>query len=294
MKWCEIFRTGNHTDSNGNEKVWTIEDLKTIEQNFNEKNNEVPICCGHPKTNSPAYGWIDKLKIAGESLYAAYKDVQPEFQEAVRKGLFKTRSISLTPDLTLRHVAFLGGQAPAIKGLEQFCFAAPSADTDIFIDFQDKQNDEGDLMDEKLQSELKEKGKKIAELEAALEKERQEKKSKEFSDFCEYAIAKGNILPTEKDSVMSILQACSNETINFSDGGEKPAEEVFKSFISGIKRIDFEETATQDKVNLSCDTVDFSDAESIRQGIILVQNEYRKKGVNLTSQQALEILEKKE
>ncbi|MGN0015236.1 MAG: hypothetical protein ACI37T_07460, partial [Candidatus Gastranaerophilaceae bacterium] len=100
-KWCEIFKTGVHTDSKGNAKYWTIDDLKKIESNFNEKNNDVPICCGHPKTNSPAYGWVDKLKIAGESLYAAYKNVQPEFKEAVQKGLFKTRSISLTPDLVL-------------------------------------------------------------------------------------------------------------------------------------------------------------------------------------------------
>ncbi|MBQ2644050.1 hypothetical protein IJG14_00575 [bacterium] len=74
MKWCEIFRTGNHTDSNGNEKVWTIEDLKTIEQNFNEKNNEVPICCGHPKTNSPAL--TSFIAIATDRNYLLNKEKQ--------------------------------------------------------------------------------------------------------------------------------------------------------------------------------------------------------------------------
>lgn len=294
MKWCEIFKVGEHTDSKGNKKLWTVDDLKTIEKNFNEKNRDVPICCGHPKTNSPAYGWVENLKTAGESLYAAYKDVQPEFKEAVKKGLFKTRSISLTPDLVLRHVAFLGGQTPAIKGLEQFCFAEPSADTDIFIDFQESEQKEGDLMDETMQKELDAKDKRIKELEAALEKEKQDKLTKEFEDFCDEAIKKRNILPSEKASVMNVLQACNRETLNFEDSKEKSAEELFKNFINGLTRIDFEETATQKNVINSDNSVDFQSADSIRQGIILIQNEYKQKGIELSAQEALSVLEKKE
>ena len=30
---------------------------------------------GHPKTNEPAYGWVEKLKREGGCLYAKYKDV---------------------------------------------------------------------------------------------------------------------------------------------------------------------------------------------------------------------------
>lgn len=297
IKWCEIFKTGIHTDSNGNTKNWTVEDLKKIENNFQEKNKDVPICCGHPKTNSPAYGWVDKLKIAGESLFAAYKNVQPEFKEAVQKGLFKTRSISLTPDLVLRHVAFLGGQAPAVKGLEQFCFETPTPDeADIIINFNANVETKikGDLMDEKTQKELDIKNQRIQELEAELEKRKQEKLIKEFEDFCDEAVKNGNILPVERENVMNILQACSKETLNFEDGAEKRAEDIFKSFINGLKRIDFEETATQKNVVISDNSIDFQSADSIRQGIILVQKEYKDKGVDLTAQQALEILENKE
>lgn len=141
MKWCEIFRTGRHKDSKGIEKDWTKQDLETIRNNFYNVNPDFPICCGHPKSNSPAYGWVKDLKIEDEpekkctGLFASFKEVAPEFAEACKKGLFKTRSISLTQDLIPRHLAFLGAQTPAVKGLEQFCFAAPAED--ITIDFSD-------------------------------------------------------------------------------------------------------------------------------------------------------------
>ena len=292
-KWCEIFKTGIHTDSNGNTRNWTIDDLKKIEENFKNKNNDVPICIGHPKTNSPAYGWIDKLKLAGESLFAAYKNVQPEFKEAVQKGLFKTRSISLTPDLVLRHVAFLGGQAPAIKGLEQFCFQNDNLTDEIIISFEDTNMElQNQSTDEDMKKELEEKEKIIKELESELEKEKQKKLTKEFEDFCNDAIKNGNILPSEKNSVLNILQFCGNETINFEDGNSKSVGQIFKSFINGLKRIDFNEIATFKTVVKSLNTVDFQSTESIQKGIIEVQSEYKNKGINLMPYEALAILKK--
>ena len=123
MNWCEVFRTGKHKDANGIEKEWTEKDLDTIVAKFNEKKPKAPCVIGHPNTNNPAYGWVEALKREGEKLYAAYKDVVPQFAEWVNKGLYPNRSISLYPDLTLRHVGFLGAVPPAIKGLEEFQFS---------------------------------------------------------------------------------------------------------------------------------------------------------------------------
>ncbi len=134
MKWCHIFNTGRHTDWLGREKDWTLEDLEKIKFNFESKKLNSPITIGHIKTFSPAYGWVDELKIEGDKLYASFKDLVPEFVEACKKGLFKERSISLDKDLNLRHIAFLGAQAPAIKGLEQFQFQ--QTDKDIVINFE--------------------------------------------------------------------------------------------------------------------------------------------------------------
>lgn len=154
MKWCEIFTTGVHTDSKGRKKNWTRTDLEKIKENFEKVNPDVPICCGHPQSNSPAYGWWDSLKIVDDAvknisrLFVSYKDVQPEFEEAVKKGLFKTRSLSLTEDLVPRHIAFLGAQAPAIKGMEQFCFEAET-ENDIIIDFSEENNETPDYNTDK-------------------------------------------------------------------------------------------------------------------------------------------------
>lgn len=139
MQWCEIFKTGKHKDSKGNVREWTLCDLQTIKQNFETKNPDVPICAGHPKSNSPAYGWVDGLKIEqnkenGFSLFSKFKNVQEDFKEAVNKRLYKTRSISLTPDLMIRHLAFLGGQTPAVKRLEEFCFS--DDENDLKIEFE--------------------------------------------------------------------------------------------------------------------------------------------------------------
>ena len=119
--WCEIFRTGKHIASNGQEVNVTEKDLDEIVANFSDKNPDVPMVIGHPKTNNPAYGWVDKLKREGGKLYACYKNVASEFEEWVKDGRYKTRSISLK-DNVLRHVGWLGAKPPAIKGLEAYQF----------------------------------------------------------------------------------------------------------------------------------------------------------------------------
>lgn len=121
-KFCEIFKTGTHTSSNGVSKNWTTEDLDLMVSNFQTKNPDVPIVVGHPKTNDPAYGWVESLKRVGDSLFASFKQVSPVFVEAVNTGALKTRSISVAPDGSLRHVGWLGAMPPAVKGLAGFQF----------------------------------------------------------------------------------------------------------------------------------------------------------------------------
>jgi len=121
-KWIEIFRTGTHTDSSGKTKTWTEKDLDQVVQKYNPAGHEAPIVIGHPKENDPAFGWIEGLKREGSLLLAKAKQVVPEFADMVKKGLFKKRSMSLYPDLTLRHVGFLGATPPAVKGLSDIAF----------------------------------------------------------------------------------------------------------------------------------------------------------------------------
>ena len=117
MEWFEIFRTGIHTDLAGNISDWNGEDLDKIVRLYNPAHHEAPIVIGHPEHDSPAYGWIEALKREGDRLLAKPKQLVEEFKDWIRKGLYKKVSIALYPDLSLRHVGFLGAVPPAVKGL---------------------------------------------------------------------------------------------------------------------------------------------------------------------------------
>lgn len=130
-KWFEIFKSGTHIDSAGVEHTYTEADLDTIASNYNPQHSEAPLVIGHPKTNEPAYGWVGEVKRFGSSLFAKAKSIVPEFEQAIKDGLFKKRSIAINPDNTLRHVGFLGAVPPAVKGMQDLAFEA-SAEMQTF------------------------------------------------------------------------------------------------------------------------------------------------------------------
>ena len=116
-----IFKGGKQTDSHGREHNGDALIDKAVAK-FDPSHHEPPIVIGHPKQNSPAFGWVKDLKKVGKLLYAKFKDVVPEFENMVKKGLFKKRSASFYPDGELRHVGFLGAMPPAVKGLADIEF----------------------------------------------------------------------------------------------------------------------------------------------------------------------------
>ncbi len=122
-KWTEVFRTGKHTDSAGNSRDWTEQDLDRIAAGYNPDSYESPVVIGHPALNAPAFGWVEALKRKGDILLARFKQVAPEFTELVKQGRFKKISVALTPALELRHIGFLGAAAPAVSGLKNVEFA---------------------------------------------------------------------------------------------------------------------------------------------------------------------------
>jgi len=134
MNWFEIFKAGEQTDSKGNVRNWTKADLDNMVAKYDPQNHEAPIVIGHPKDNSPAYGWIESVKRVGDKLLAFPKQVVPEFAEMVNNGMFKKRSISLYPDGTIRHVGFLGAVPPAVKGLADVQF---SEGDNVVIEFSE-------------------------------------------------------------------------------------------------------------------------------------------------------------
>jgi len=121
--WFEVFRSGTHTAMNGKTLIFTAEDIDAIAAGYDPAEHEAPLVVGHPKINAPAYGWTEGLKAEGGVLFAKAKDVMPEFEDMVKDGRFKKRSISLLPGNKLKHIGFLGAVPPAVKGLKDVAFA---------------------------------------------------------------------------------------------------------------------------------------------------------------------------
>lgn len=134
MKPFEIFRTGTHTSASGKKLPVTAQMLSDIAANYSADLGEAPVVVGHPKTDDPAYGWIEKFTVKGDRLIAHPKQVEAQFSGMVQDGRFKTRSIALFPpndpanpkpgSYYPKHVGFLGAAAPAVSGLKPVAFSA--------------------------------------------------------------------------------------------------------------------------------------------------------------------------
>ncbi|MBW4675959.1 MAG: hypothetical protein KME52_18630 [Desmonostoc geniculatum HA4340-LM1] len=129
----EIFAAGTHPSSNGVTVTLNESDLDAIANSYNPNLFDAPAVVGHPRDNSPAYAWVEGVRRVGDKLMASLKDWDADFQEAVKNKRYKKISASFySPDSPsnpkpgsyyLRHVGFLGGMAPAVKGLKSVAFA---------------------------------------------------------------------------------------------------------------------------------------------------------------------------
>lgn len=134
--WVEVFQAGRQTDSAGRSRHFSEADLDQVIANHSAA-DAAPIVIGHPKTDDPAYGWTGELKRAGASLFARFKNVEPEFAKAVEAGRYRKRSVRLADTdkgLQLLHVGFLGATPPAVSGLAAMNYATPAGAT--VLDFE--------------------------------------------------------------------------------------------------------------------------------------------------------------
>lgn len=136
-KWIPILKVGTFFDSSGKKHTFDEKKLDLIAQKYADSEHEAPAVIGHPKTNSPAWGWVEGFKRVGTELVFKLSQVAPEFEQWVKDGRYKKRSISLYPDLTPRHIGFLGGQPPAVPGLAD-AFSTPPDENLITFDFGEK------------------------------------------------------------------------------------------------------------------------------------------------------------
>jgi hypothetical protein len=137
-----LARVGTYTDSNKALVEITPEVLADLVDSYDPALWRAPLVIGHPKTNSPAFGYLDRpaLIAAGTELEAVPVQVHPALSAAVREGHYTGGSISFwwpqTPGNPkpgrhyLRHFGLLGATPPAIPGLRGADLSAPAPEPD--------------------------------------------------------------------------------------------------------------------------------------------------------------------
>jgi hypothetical protein len=120
----EIFRAGDYPQGR-----FTVEDLYRIAADYDPAWHEAPACVTHegdPRENlsAEAYGWVRRLWVDGDRLFAEVADVPDDFVAAVRAGRYRKRSAGFytalpRPDGStgpyLRHLAWV--PIPQVKGM---------------------------------------------------------------------------------------------------------------------------------------------------------------------------------
>lgn len=141
-----VFRTGTHTDSAGTARTFTADQLRAIADRFNADSGAVPIVKGHPASDDPAFGWVDRFLFEETSgtLYAVPKDVDAAFASEVRAGKYRRISLALhaptspsnpQPGMYYpKHIGYLGAATPAVTGLKAANFATEEI---LMFDFND-------------------------------------------------------------------------------------------------------------------------------------------------------------
>ena len=191
----------------------------------------------------------------------------------------------------LRHVGFLGAQPPAVKGLKDFTDFGDVADlpTYEFAEFttdanahsiNQNQDDKDNSMTDKAnpdttanstdkttddarlteqQAALDAKEKALAAKEAAIEareaafaKQEQDIKENDFSEFADGLIKKGQLVPAEKNAVISVMMDLdgADKTFDFAENGavhKKSSVDVLKGVLGRLSAtVDFSEHSSDD------------------------------------------------
>lgn len=253
----EVFRAGTRTADDGSVHTITEADLAASAAAYDPAVHEAPHTVGHPKHNAPAYGWIERFAVQGGVLQiAASKQVEPQFAEMVASGRVKKRSISFyqptdpgnpKPGVWYpRHVAWLGAQPPAVKGLKDVnfseddaagavCFSEPITPVTTTQEPDDMSKELQDQL-AKAQADLKAAQEATAEAKAiaAAAKKAADTAQAESASFAETARANrkagfvsfaenqvqaGRLLPKDKDMAVATLEALADaKPVQFSEG----------------------------------------------------------------------------
>lgn len=131
----EIFRAGKRLTGAGEVIEFSEADVAITAAAFDPRRGYAPLVIGHPASNGPSFGDTLRLNAIGGTLYALVRPAA-SLVALVRSGTYRYVSAAFNRPSDpanpvpgtwyLRHIGFLGGTAPAVKGMAapQFCEAS--------------------------------------------------------------------------------------------------------------------------------------------------------------------------
>ncbi|WP_276681204.1 hypothetical protein [Thalassolituus oleivorans] len=280
-----LFKPGTHIDMGGQQIDFSESDLTASVNAYDPELHEAPLVIGHPEHDAPAYGWVRAMKMAADGPEAIPHQVNADFAEMHKTGAFKKVSASFyTPTSPhnpvpgvyyLRHVAFLGAQPPAIKGLRAPQLANFSeADECITVEFSEglpavdepatttptpatPTTEEDTTVTEAEAAALAAKNKQLeADLLAektARAKDAADQRAKENVAFAEKLATETRIGKDEAPLIAAVLTTLENAAaatpVNFGEGdAAKPLHKAFADSLQAQPtRVEFAEIVTKEK-----------------------------------------------
>ena len=238
-----IFSPGTQTSAQGVTREFTSGDLQQVADSYNADLHEAPIRIGHEDNDKvPSWGWVKQVKLKGEDLYAEV-EFSPLMEDYVKNGLYRKVSASfyapeskINPDpgsWSLRHVAMLGAQPPAVKGLKGFAYAEESADEGV-LDFAVEMKLSPDqVFDEELGPTVREEQSPLEQLKDKLDEAR--------SEMAQEEKRKEDLGQSEEDLTAEGIEATASDEDFAEEMKKKPSKAK-----QGAEDVDQEEEGEDD------------------------------------------------
>ena len=138
--WWDVLSPGKWKAAKGGDVDITPEMISSIARGYSQELQVAPVTIDHQQ-EGPAYGWVEKLRVAGNKLQAKFRDLAPQMQEWLASRAYSNKSCEIylnhasTGEPYLRAVTFLGAAAPAAKGLNPL--PATFAEETDFVSIED-------------------------------------------------------------------------------------------------------------------------------------------------------------
>lgn len=282
--WFDVFKCGTRKDHSG--RICSIgrSDVDEAIRKY-DPSNPVPLVIGHPTLNAPAWGWTQAFRRIGDLVQAKASSVVADFEDLVKKGMYKNRSISFNPDGTFNHIGFLGAAAPAVKGLRDISFCNNMEDI-ITMDFSEEELKTANTSEEKpvliaepvsvrqepekiasvsmedkteteeLKNKIAEMEKQLAETKAAaevhrvaFETEQKKNRAANFAAYTDSLVKAGKLVADKKNDVCNMMEVLHGVGSREFAGETKSALSVFQEILDRQPAsVSFSEFATADCV----------------------------------------------